>query len=61
MGIIDKIIATANMVGADTPAYLEVVRLTALLVSGADQDRLKAEIPGVEALEDDAHRKAQED
>lgn len=61
MDIIGKIIATANMIGSDTPAYLEVVRLTALLVSGADQERLKAEIPGLEALEDEAHRRAQED
>ena len=57
--MLERIIATASQIGADTPAYLELLRITKLLLSGADQEALKAAIPDLERLEDEAHRQAQ--
>lgn len=59
--MLERIIATAAREGANMPAYMELLRLTKLLLSDADQEKLKAAIPALEALEDQTHREAQED
>lgn len=59
--MLSEILATLAREGSDTPAYLELMRLTKLLLSDADQEELKAAIPELEKLEDETHRRAQED